>query len=188
MSTNEVLAISNKPGEVTLKGFNYIQDRFPDDFEVCLIVEKDGHLTAGCWDTGLWATENGKPGSFRQSRGGVIEPDDVLAWLPIEKATINIKGLWWNPEYRLISAFLDCVMVFAKDADDCLIIEYSDGDEEKVIFRMDVKTGNVIEIDKNGRDEIYYLQSTLRSWYDDVKEKLLEDYHSGRYTVLPEWE
>ena len=35
-------------------------------------------------------------------------------------------------------------MVFAKDADDCLIIEYSGGDEEKVIFRMDVKTGNVI--------------------------------------------
>lgn len=28
MSTNEVLAISNKPGEVTLKGFNYIQDKF----------------------------------------------------------------------------------------------------------------------------------------------------------------
>ena len=52
MGTNEVLAISNKPGEVTLKGFNYIKDRFPDDFEVCLIVEKDGHLSAGCWDTG----------------------------------------------------------------------------------------------------------------------------------------
>ena len=30
MSINEVFAISNKPGEVTLKGFNYIQDRFPD--------------------------------------------------------------------------------------------------------------------------------------------------------------
>lgn len=91
VSTNEVLAISNKPGQVTLKGFNYIKDSFPDVFEVCLIVEKDGHLTAGCWDTGLWSTKNGKPGSFRQSRGGVIEPDDVLAWLPIEEATINIK-------------------------------------------------------------------------------------------------
>ena len=42
MITNEVFAISNKPGEVTLKGFNYIKDRLPDDFEVCLIVEKDG--------------------------------------------------------------------------------------------------------------------------------------------------
>ena len=39
MSMNEVFAISNKPGEVNLKGFNYIRDRLPDDFEVCLIVE-----------------------------------------------------------------------------------------------------------------------------------------------------
>ena len=46
---------------------------------------------------------------------------------------------------------------------ECLIIEYSGGDEEKVIFRMDVKTGNVIEIDKNGRDEIPYLQPTFRA-------------------------
>lgn len=82
---------------------------------------------------------------------------------------------------------MDCVLVFAKDADDCLIIEYSSGDEEKVVFYMDVKTGNIIEIDKNAREEIYYIQSTLRAWYDDWKEKLLEDYHSGSYTVLPEW-
>ena len=188
MISNEVFAISHKLKEVTLKGFTFIKDRLPDDFEVCLIVVKNGHLSAGCWSTGLWDTENGKPGSFRQSRGGVIEPDGVLAWLPIEKTTIDIKELWWNPEYRLISFFGDCVMVFAKDADDCLIIEYSGGDEEKVIFHMDVKTGNIIDIDKNDRDEIYYLQSTLRAWYDDLKEKLLEDYHSGRYTVLPEWE
>jgi hypothetical protein len=188
MSTYEVLAISNKLGEVTLKGFTYMKDRLPDDFEVCLIVEKDGRLSAGSWDTGLWSTENGEPGCFRQGRGGVIESDGVLAWLPIEEAAINIKGLWWNPEYRLISAFLDCVLVFAKDADDCLIIEYSGGAEEKVIFHMDVKTGNILAIDKNGRDEIPYLQRTFRAWYDDVKEKLLEDYYSGRYTVLPEWE
>lgn len=97
MGTNEVFAISNKPGEVTLKGFNYIKDRFPNDFEVCLIVEKDGHLSAGCWDTGLWSTDHGKiPGSFRQSRGGVLEFDSVLAWLPIEKTEIDIKELWWK--------------------------------------------------------------------------------------------
>ena len=53
---------------------------------------------------------------------------------------------------------------------------------------MDVKTGNIFEIDKNGRDEIDYLQTTLRAWNDDLKEKLLENYHSGRYIVLPEWE
>ncbi len=93
MRTNEVVAILNKPREVTLKDFNYIKDRFPDDFEVCLIIEKNGHLSAGCWDTGVWSTENGKTGSFRQSRGGSIDSDDVLAWLPIEKITIDIKRL-----------------------------------------------------------------------------------------------
>ncbi len=45
---------------------------------------------------------------------------------------------------------------------------------------MGVKTGNIIEIDKNGRDELYCSQSTLRAWYDDMKERLLEDYYSGR--------
>ena len=188
MSKDEVFAISNKPGEVTLKGFNYIKDRFPDDFEVCMIIEKNGRLSAGCWETGGRSAENGKPGSFRQGQGGVIECDDVLAWLPIEKGTIDVKGLWWNPEYRLISVFLDCCMVFAKDADDYIIIEYSGGNEDKIVFRMDVKTGNILATNKNVRDEIYYLQSTLRAWYDDMKEKLLEDYYSGRYTVLPEWE
>ena len=52
---------------------------------------------------------------------------------------------------------------------------------------MDVTTGNILEIDENGRGEIYYLQSTMRAWYDDLKEKLLEGYYSGRYTVLPKW-
>ena len=47
---------------------------------------------------------------------------------------------------------------------------------------------NILEIEKDGRDKIYYLKSTLQAWYDDFKEKLLEDYHNGRYTILPEWE
>ena len=150
MGTNEVFAISNKPGEVTLKGFNYIKDRLPHDFEVCLIVEKDGHLSAGCWDTGVWSTDHGKiPGSFRQSRGGVLEFDSVLAWLPIEKTEIDIKELWWNPEYRLISIIYDSIMVFAKDADDYLTMEYYGGDKGKIIFHMDVQTGNILETDKN---------------------------------------
>lgn len=163
MGTNEVFAISNKPGEVTLKGFNYIKDRFPNDFEVCLIVEKDGHLSAGCWDTGLWSTDHGKiPGSFRQSRGGVLEFDSVLAWLPIEKTEIDIKELWWNPEYRLVSIIYDSIMVFAKDTDNYLTMEYYGGNEGKIIFYMDVQTGNILENDKNRKEEIYY----LRDWDD----------------------
>ena len=92
MRINRVFAESHESGELTLKGFSYIKDTLPDDFEVCLIVEKDGHLSAGCWDAGLWSTDHGKiPGSFRQSRGGVLEFDSVLAWLPIEKTEIDIK-------------------------------------------------------------------------------------------------
>lgn len=112
----------------------------------------------------------------------------MLTWLPIEATAIDVNGLWWNPEFHLISVFFDCFMVFARDADNCLIFEYSGGDDEKVIFQMDVRTGNILELEKDGRDKIYYLKSTLRAWYDDFKEKLLEDYHNGRYTILPEWE
>lgn len=49
-------------------------------------------------------------------------------------------------------------MVFAKDADDYLIMEYYGVDKGKIIFYMDVQTGNILETDKNGKDEIYYLQ------------------------------
>ena len=94
MSNNEVFATSNYLGEITLKGFSFIKDKLPDDFEVCLLVLKDGRLSAGCWDTGMWSTENGKPGCFRQSRGGVIEVDYVLAWLPIEETSIDVNSLW----------------------------------------------------------------------------------------------
>lgn len=60
MDINEAFAISNKPGEITLTGFHFIKDMLPQNFEACLIIEKNGHLSAGCWDTGLWSTENGK--------------------------------------------------------------------------------------------------------------------------------
>ena len=78
--------------------------------------------------------------------------------------------------------------VFAKDADDYLTMEYYGGDKEKIIFYMDVQTGNILESDKNGKDEIYYLQSTLRDWYNDMREKLLEGYQNGKFTILPEWD
>ena len=98
------------------------------------------------------------------------------------------KELWWNPEYRLISIICDSIMVFAKDADDYLIMEYYGVDKGKIIFYMDVQTGNILETDKNGKDEIYYLQSTLRDWYNDMREKLLEGYQNGKFTILPEWD
>lgn len=112
----------------------------------------------------------------------------MLAWLPIEEIAIDVKSLWWNSEYQLISVFLDCVWVFAKDGDHCLVIEYSEENEENVIFHMDVRTGAIRAVEKDDEDKLYYLQSTLRAWYGDFKGKLLEDYHNGRYIMLPEWE
>lgn len=53
---------------------------------------------------------------------------------------------------------------------------------------MDVQTGNILENDKNRKEEIYYLQSTLRAWYNDMREKLLEGYQNGRFTIFPEWD
>ena len=39
MSDNGVVAISKNPGEITLKGFTFMKDKLPNDFEVCLIVD-----------------------------------------------------------------------------------------------------------------------------------------------------
>ena len=63
---------------------------FADDFEVCLIVERTGHLSAGCWDTGTLATKDGAPGEFRQSRGGTIDLEYVWAWLPMEEYEVEM--------------------------------------------------------------------------------------------------
>ena len=77
----------------------------------------------------------------------------------------------------------DSIMVFAKDADDYLTMEYYGGDKGKIIFHMDVQTGTILEIDKNEKNEIYYLQSTLRAWYNDMREncwKAIKMGNSGR--------
>ncbi|MDE6713682.1 MAG: hypothetical protein K2K20_08095 [Lachnospiraceae bacterium] len=80
--------------KVTLTGFTFAEDgNLPEDFEVYLIVQKDGRLSAGCWDTGLDSCKDGQPGCFRQSRGGIIRIDEVLAWLPIESEKIDIGAL-----------------------------------------------------------------------------------------------
>lgn len=40
MGTNEVFAISNKPGEVTLKGFNYIKDKLHMILRSALLLKR----------------------------------------------------------------------------------------------------------------------------------------------------
>lgn len=60
--------------------------------------------------------------------------------------------------------------------------------KEKSIFTWMYKLAIFYENDKNRKEEIYYLQSTLRAWYSDMREKLLEGYQNGRFTILPEWD
>ena len=183
---NEVKAISDNFQTVSLTGFTFIADRLPNDFEECLIVEKDGHLSAACWYTGISRTCDGEPGIFYQSRGGVLQVRDVLAWLPIEKCSIDINKVSWNPEYHLIASLADCLMVYAKDADPFLVIEYTGGDREDVVFKMDINTGKICVIDEDDRDEIDCIKGFLIDWYDNNKEKLVANYRRGSYTVLPE--
>lgn len=71
--------------KITLTGFKDIKKELPEDFDVCVLILKNGVYTAGCWDTGLYATEDGSPGCFRQGCGGVIDFKYVKYWLPIEK-------------------------------------------------------------------------------------------------------
>ena len=183
MSDNGVVAISKNPGEITLKGFTFMKDKLPNDFEVCLIVENSGHLSAACWYPGLWSTEGGKPGSFRQSRGGIISPEYVLAWLPIEHTSIE-KNIWWDPDYKLIAEFWECLRVFAKNGDPILIFEYTSGAEERVLFHMDVKTGEIVESKETGYEDVKMIVSVLGKWYKAFKGELLEGFTTRNYKTL----
>ena len=78
---------------VTFTEFHYIKaGDDPNDFEVCLLILKDNSLSAGCGDTGLYATEGGKqPGAFRQARGCFIDTDYVKAWTKLEDKVYNFQ-------------------------------------------------------------------------------------------------
>ena len=76
--------------EITLRGFQYRENGvLPNDFEVYLLVLNDGSLSAGCWDTGLYARQDGALGCFRQSRGMSIDFNSVKAWLRLEDKHIE---------------------------------------------------------------------------------------------------
>lgn len=89
---------------VTFTGFHYIKDDdYPNDFEVYLLILKDNSLSAGCWDTGLYATEGGKqPGAFRQARGCFIDADYVKAWTKLEDIIFSRTALCdWDTRGKL---------------------------------------------------------------------------------------
>ncbi len=176
MNKKEISAFSDGAGNVTLSGFTFLINKRPEEFEVCLLIKKSGYLSAGCWLTSSLYPD----GRFLQGHSGFIEATDVLAWIPIEKASTDINRMCWNPAYHPIAFFADCFTVYAKDNDPRLVIEYTGGAEEVVLIYLDVITG---KIDGDSCD----FKETLRAFYTDNKERLVKDYYNGKYNVLPNW-
>lgn len=176
---NRVSACTKNSKEVMLSGFTFMKDREPEEFEVCVIVERTGHLSAGCWLKGESA------GVFRQGRGGIIGSEHVVAWFPIEEANIDVNNYDWNPMFRLIAEFYG-VKVFASDKDSVITLDYIGGKDEMVIH-MDVTNGQIIENDSDFED-IKYIKTTLMDWYGTYRDELVECYRNGRYYRLPDYE
>ena len=71
--------------KIALTDFFFIEDGiYPDDFEWILVIDKNGHLSAGCVDKGSAYRTYGSHGVISQSRGGIISFDDIVAWKPID--------------------------------------------------------------------------------------------------------
>lgn len=70
---------------VTLTGFTINDGKtLPEEFVSYIIIDKHGYISAACWDTGTFFTENGEPGAFAQARMSSYRLDDVRAWLEID--------------------------------------------------------------------------------------------------------
>lgn len=79
-----------KDFRITLSNFELKKDgNKPEVFGVYLIIDKRGQLSAGCWTEG---TEYPN-GAFRQSRGGSIDLENVIAWIDLEKERIDVTEL-----------------------------------------------------------------------------------------------
>ena len=73
---------------VTLSNFILMEEAEPEEFEVYLLICKDGQMSAGCYTTGTLYPQ----GVFHQSRGGVWEKEDIYAILPIENEYVDLKS------------------------------------------------------------------------------------------------
>ena len=71
--------------KIELTDFFFVEDEiYPDEFELILVIDKQGNLSAGCVDKGYQYSENNPHGVICQSRGGVMFFEDIIAWKPID--------------------------------------------------------------------------------------------------------
>lgn len=76
--------------EIILKNFFFVKDGFlPNEFETCIIIEKNGSLNVGIWDESDIAKTTDKQGSFFDGIGGHISADNVIAWKPLDGIKIQ---------------------------------------------------------------------------------------------------
>lgn len=69
----------------SLTDFFFIEDgMYPSEFELVLVIDKHGELSAGCVDNGGYYHKEHPRGVIHQSRGGVIFFEDIIAWKPID--------------------------------------------------------------------------------------------------------
>ena len=79
---------------ISLTDFFFIEDgMYPDEFELILVVDKDGELSAGCVDKGSRWEEYMPYGVIRQSRGGYLTFDDIIAWKVIDEDSRQNLGV-----------------------------------------------------------------------------------------------
>jgi hypothetical protein len=73
---------------VSFSKWNYIDDGvYPEVFEVILVVLKDGRVTGGYVDSGMYLDQAHR--YIRQSRGGIVFFRDILAWCSVEDKKVE---------------------------------------------------------------------------------------------------
>ncbi len=78
-------SITDKQIEITLTDFFFVEDGiYPEEFELVLVIDKQGELSAGCMSIEEYYAKDHPEGLIRQSRGGVIFFEDIIAWKPID--------------------------------------------------------------------------------------------------------
>ena len=80
---------THKELNIEFSDWFYVEDgMYPDDYEMILVVMKNGSVDAGSVNTATEYLKEHPHGIIRQDRGGVIDYDSILCWTPLD----NIKA------------------------------------------------------------------------------------------------
>ena len=63
-------------------------ERYPDFYEVCLLLVYNNMLSVGCW---ISVDDDNRDGYFQLGSYGEYEKDEVIAWAPVDNIRLS-KG------------------------------------------------------------------------------------------------